>query len=82
VLYCSLHLSLRIFKDIKNDRCSQLKSLNLVKFYYCKPKSTGRDSLIKKNRLINQKIGAIVLEASVNLAEIEKLFSRLTTADR
>jgi hypothetical protein len=32
-------------------RCSQLislNSLNLVKFYYCKPKSTGRGSLIKK----------------------------------
>jgi hypothetical protein len=25
-----------------------LNSLHLVKFYYCKPKSTGRVSLIKK----------------------------------
>jgi hypothetical protein len=32
-------------------RCSQLmslNSLNLIKFYYCKPKSTFRGSLIKK----------------------------------
>jgi hypothetical protein len=28
-----------------------LNSLNLVKFYICKPKSTGRGSLIKKQTI-------------------------------
>jgi hypothetical protein len=28
-----------------------LNSLDLVKFYYCKPKSTGRVSLIKKQTI-------------------------------
>jgi hypothetical protein len=34
--------------------CSQLISLNslvLVKFYYCKPKSTGRGTLIKNQSI-------------------------------
>jgi hypothetical protein len=38
-----------------------LNFLNLVKFYICKPKSTGRGSLIKKQTIV-----------SINLKTIEK----------
>jgi hypothetical protein len=33
----------------KNNQ--SLNSVNLVKFYICKPKSTGRGSLIKKQNI-------------------------------
>jgi hypothetical protein len=34
-----------------NSQLISLNSLDLVEFYYCKPKSTGRGSLIKKQTI-------------------------------